>query len=476
MADGLLGYPEYKDSGVEWLGAIPAHWQLKRAKYVFRESDVRSIAGHEELLSVSHITGVTPRSQKNVTMFKAESYAGSKICEPSDLVINTMWAWMGALGVSQYSGIVSPSYGVYRATDKKSFLSDYLDRLLRTPLYIADYVRRSTGIRSSRLRLYPEQFLEIPLVQPTIDDQKAIVRFLDVADQRIQQYIRAKQKLVKLLNEQKQAIIQQAVTRGLDPTVPMKESGVEWLGVIPAYWDVTTLHLRYLAELGKMLDEKKISGGYLVPYLRNVDVRWGYVNTDDLPQMDIKPDEYDRFLLKPGDMLICEGGAGVGRTGFWEGHFPVCAYQKALHRVRVRDSVRDNPRYLFYLMYLITNLGVVVADGSVSKIPHLTNEKLRALRLPFPPKDEQDAIVAKLDSASERIDEAIGRIGEQIGRIREYRTRLISDVVTGKVDVRDAAFALPSEMDEGEAIDASADDLVEFSDEDAEIEEMTDAE
>ena len=166
MTGALKPYPAYKDSGLPWLGQIPAHWEEKRAKYFFREIDERSRKGDEELLSVSHLTGVTPRSQKNVTMFRAESYVGHKLCRPGDVVFNTMWAWMGALGVARAAGIVSPSYAVYRPASNAPHVPGFLDHLLRTKAYVAEYVCRSTGIRSSRLRLYPEKLVTRPVPQP----------------------------------------------------------------------------------------------------------------------------------------------------------------------------------------------------------------------------------------------------------------------------------------------------------------------
>ena len=162
----LAPYPEYKDAGVSWVGSIPAHWPEKRAKYYFKEIDDRSLTGDEEMLSVSHITGVTPRSQKNVTMFKAESNVGQKRCQPGDLIINTMWAWMSALGVSNHAGIVSPAYGVYRPRSNQDYDYYYLDSLLRIEGYRSEYICRSTGIRSSRLRLYPDKFLSMPMICP----------------------------------------------------------------------------------------------------------------------------------------------------------------------------------------------------------------------------------------------------------------------------------------------------------------------
>jgi type I restriction enzyme S subunit len=179
MIDRLYPRAEMRATVHEWLPQLPAGWEFHRAKYSFREADDRSEHGDEELLSVSHKTGVTPRSQKNVTMFMAETYEGHKVCRPGDIVVNTMWAWMAAIGVSRHVGIVSPAYGIYRPRAHSHFEPRYLDYLLRTEVYRAEYVRSSRGITTSRLRLYPPDFLNIPFVQPPLDEQRLIVTFLD---------------------------------------------------------------------------------------------------------------------------------------------------------------------------------------------------------------------------------------------------------------------------------------------------------
>lgn len=168
MIDGLRPYPQMKPIGLSWLPEHPATWEIRRAKYSFFEADDRSVQGDEELLSVSHKTRVTPRSQKNITMFMAESYEGHKVCRPGDIVVNTMWAWMAALGVPKHVGLVSPAYGIYRARATSQFESRYLDYLLRTEIYRAEYLRSSRSVTTSRLRLYPPDFLNIPFVQPPL--------------------------------------------------------------------------------------------------------------------------------------------------------------------------------------------------------------------------------------------------------------------------------------------------------------------
>ncbi len=213
---GLDPNVKLKPSGIEWLGEIPEHWEVKPAKWYYREVDERSSTGFEELLSVSHITGVTPRSEKNITMFMAESYVGHKLCREGDLVINTMWAWMAALGIARQTGIVSPSYAVYRPIQKDAFLPQFIDLLLRTKPYVAEYVCRSTGIRSSRLRLYPEKFLSIPIIHPPIAEQQAILDKIYDATSELKNAIHTYNQGISLLREYRTRLIADVVTGKLD--------------------------------------------------------------------------------------------------------------------------------------------------------------------------------------------------------------------------------------------------------------------
>ena len=209
-------YPAYKPSGIEWLKNVPQHWNLRPAKWYFREVDERSQTGSEELLSVSHITGVTPRKEKNVTMFKAESNVGYKLCKPGDLVINTMWAWMAALGVSGHTGIVSPSYAVYRPLTSSELSGDFGNLILRTTTYKNEYICRSTGIRPSRLRLYPEEFLRIRLLCPPQEEQEAIVNYICSESQKTKLVIASTESEIALLREYHTRLIADVVTGKLD--------------------------------------------------------------------------------------------------------------------------------------------------------------------------------------------------------------------------------------------------------------------
>jgi type I restriction enzyme, S subunit len=212
VTKGLKSNAPMRYSGVDWIGQIPEHWEIRRAKYLFREIDERSKTGYEELLSVSHITGVTPRSEKNVNMFLAEDYSGSKLCHKDDLVINIMWAWMGALGVSKQTGIVSPSYGVFRQLKTKIFNSWYLEHLLRSIEYIAQYNRISTGLHSSRLRLYADMFLNMEILLPPKDEQDQIEAIATDQTKEIDTAIKAIEREIEVIKELRSILISQAVT------------------------------------------------------------------------------------------------------------------------------------------------------------------------------------------------------------------------------------------------------------------------
>ncbi len=212
VTKGLNPDAPLKDSGVDWIGKIPAHWEVKPAKHLFFEVDERSKNGDEELLSVSHMTGVTPRSEKTVSMFLAEDYSGSKICRDGDLVFNIMWAWMGALGASPQVGIVSPSYAVFRQLKSQTFDPVYLEMLMQSLGYIEHYNKVSTGLHSSRLRFYSHMFLKMKIGYPSFEEQERIVQFLAKETGKIIKAISVLENQITKLNEYKTTLINAAVT------------------------------------------------------------------------------------------------------------------------------------------------------------------------------------------------------------------------------------------------------------------------
>ena len=256
-----------------------------------------------------------------------------------------------------------------------------------------------------------------------------------------------KRRLIERLQEYRTALITRTVTRGLppeaaraaglDPSPRLKPSGVEWLGDVPEHWEIKRLDSRYEIKLGKMLHEARITGAHLVPYLRNIDVQWDRINLDNLPLMDVRPSETDRYTVHVGDVLVCEGGEPGRAAIVPENISGRIAFQKALHRLR--PHVGEHARFLFYTLHFAAKRGAFLAGANPNTILHLTGEMLCRYRFPRPPFAEQRAIAAFLDRETEQIDALRGKAETAIDRLQEYRTALITAAVTGKIDVRDAA-------------------------------------
>jgi type I restriction enzyme S subunit len=214
LTKGLNKDAPRRDSGIPWLGDIPEHWDVERAKWLFTERDDRSDSGDEELLTVSHLTGVTSRAEKDVNMFMAESLEGYKRCQSGDLVINTLWAWMGAMGVARQPGIVSPAYNVYQPVAQLD--PEYVDFLVRTPRFVEEITRYSKGVWSSRLRLYPEGLYEAWLPVPPLDEQRAIMKHVQIETKKLDVLAATTKRTIALLQERRSALISAAVTGQLE--------------------------------------------------------------------------------------------------------------------------------------------------------------------------------------------------------------------------------------------------------------------
>lgn len=277
-------------------------------------------------------------------------------------------------------------------------------------------------------------------------DRPTTVGFSLVAIEVVIVQMAGRAKTTYKLEEQRQAVIHRAVTRGLDPDVQLKPSGVEWLGEVPGHWVVAPVKRHYSIQLGKMLQNRPTGlTDVEVPYLKAQNVQWFSVRTTNAPTMWASPHEVEQFGIRAGDLLVCEGGEG-GRCGLVKEVEPGYIIQNALHRVRPSGNCTND--YLHYVMVSIAKTGWFDAINNKATIAHFTAEKFGSLPIPVPPLPEQVAIVKYLDKATADVDAAIARARRHVELLREYRTRLIADVVTGKLDVREAAMVLSEKADE----------------------------
>lgn len=422
-----------KDSGIEWIKSIPGNWECKRGKQLFIETNERSIAGTEELLTVSHITGVTPRRQKNVNMFMSESLTGYKICHPGDIAANTMWLWQGAVGVSNYHGVISPSYNTYRQRTN-DYDSKYLDYLLRIQPLIDTYAAYSTGITLSRLRLYPESFLSIYFIVPPLTEQQHISSYLDVHCSEIDAMLSKTRSSIEEYKNLKQAVITQAVTKGVRGEREMKNSGNPWFGQIPADWKLSRVGLHFSVILGKMLCNAPLNDTYtLEPYYCAADVHFDGVADGERKKMWFSPVEKELYRVSVGDLLVVEGGAGAGGSAIVENQDSDTYIQNSIMIVRSKGNT-DN-RYLRYLLEFLVKQGYIDIVCNKATIPHFTKDKLSCVPFCLCPAGEQEEIADYLDAKCAEIDRLIAKKEQLVKELESYKKSLIYEVVTGKREV-----------------------------------------
>jgi type I restriction enzyme S subunit len=304
MTSDLRPYPEYKDSGDNWLGKVPAHWGTTGLGAISLRRSERN-RPDLPLLSVLREKGVVLRSslaEDENHNFIPDDLSNYRVALAGDLVVNKMKAWQGSVGIAPEDGIVSPAYFVF---DLSGITKQYAHRLLRCRLYADYFARASDGVRIGQWDLSIDQMKRIPIVLPPTEEQAAIVHYLDVIDRRIRRFVRNRRRLIEVLNEQKQAIINRAVTHGLDPNAPLKPSGIDWLGDVPEHWDVR--RLRNVAELRvSNVDKHTKEGEFPVRLCNYTDVYKNLVITADMPFMAATAtrDEIEAFRLHVGKTLL----------------------------------------------------------------------------------------------------------------------------------------------------------------------------
>ena len=467
MITDLKPYAEYKESGLPWLGQVPGHWEVIPNRALFDEVKDRNHPG-EEMLSVTITKGIVKQkallegsSKKDSSNRDRSAY---KLVQPRDIAYNKMRAWQGAIGASTLRGIISPAYVVMRLRNNDD-LPSYFHHLYRTPQFAKEAERWSYGITSDMWSLRPEHFKMIYSPEPPPNEQAAIVRFLDWANGRLERAIRAKRKVIALLNEQKQAIIHRAVTRGLDPSVPLKDSGVPWLGEIPAHWRLK--RFKFLARINSgQVDPRRAEYRDLVLIAPN-HIQSGSGKLLAQETANEQGADSGKYLVRTGQVIYSKIRPNLRKATI----APCDCLCSADMYPMEPTSGEISADHL--LLLLLSHPFTKFADDTSMRVamPKVNREALADCLIWYPDLDEQSAILEFIAHEATPVETAISRLEREITLLREYRTRLVADVVTGKLDVREVAAALPEEEPLAEVTD-----LPDLDDEMLENEDSNDSE
>lgn len=414
-------YSEYKDSGVQWLGEIPGHWKTVRVKALLSERVDKSDTGLEEPLSMSQKYGIIPTREMDVVPNMASTYIGAKRVFKQDLVFNKLKAHLGVFAISKYDGLVSPDYAVY-TPNERTYLP-FMEYVFHTPLYIGEFTRKATGVAIGLTRLYTNGLFAVPFLYPPLSEQHSIVSYLDDKCGKIDKMLGGKQKQIELLAEMKQRIIADAVTRGLNPEVKMKATNIPWLPEIPEHWE-----LRKMKYLFRERSEKNHPAE---PMLSATQTHGVILQSKYSGRVVVVNTGFEGLkLVKVGDFVIhlrsFQGGIELAHDqGIISSAYTVLS---------LNDSTQsDYFRYLFKSIPFIDLLKTCVTG--IREGQNINYAKLKQNRIPLPPLDEQRAIVSYITGKTAKIDTLTSKLQQEIESIKEYKQRLISDVVTGQIKV-----------------------------------------
>ncbi|MGO2672501.1 MAG: restriction endonuclease subunit S [Psychrobacter celer] len=431
-------YESYKDSGVDWLGEIPEEWNLLKVKNIFRlaVNYAEKNNGHE-LLSVYTEIGVKPRKELEERGNKASTTDGYLMVEKGDIVVNKLLAWMGAIGISNYDGVTSPAYDILKAYKPINGL--FYHYLFRNPRFVSELKRHSRGIMNMRLRLYFDKFGDVLVPFPPLEIQNETVKFIESRATQIDQAIALKQQQIAKLEEYKQIVIQNAVTKGLNPNAPMKNSGVDRIDKLPEHWEVKKFRFSFKFQRGLNITKDDLRDkGVLCLNYGEIHSKYGF---ELLPEHKLKyvDDKYTetnhKSLLNNGDFVFADTSediAGSGNFSYINGMMQVFA---GYHTLIAKPIIDFDSRFVAYLLDSRAFRGQVQQRVKGVKVYSITQSILKSTYIWLPPIDEQVKIVQELDLEMKLINETIQSYKTQINRLKEYKTILINQAVTGKIKI-----------------------------------------
>ncbi|EOG1585424.1 restriction endonuclease subunit S [Campylobacter upsaliensis] len=426
----------YKPSGIKWLGEIPQSWEIKPLQAIFNQrNEQNNNLEFQTILSLVKDVGVIPYEEKgNVGNKAKDDLQGYKIARVNDLVLNKMNAVIGSLGVSKYDGLVSPIYLVLYI-ENPNYLIAYYSYLFQTKS-IQKFLRKfAYGIMEIRESIDYLEFKKMFLPTPPLQEQKEIAEFLDSKCEKIQNYIEKKQKLITLLQEKKQALINEAVTKGLNPNIESKNSGIEYLGLIPHHWEAVKVKFTAYVK-GRIgfhgLNSNEFrydEGAYLVTGndFDNNEVIWDKCRRVSEERFYEDPNIH----LQNNDLLITKDGT-IGKTAIVNNCPKQATLNSGIFLVRTLKEMCF-VKYLFFIINSQYFKEFVNVKTSGSTIKHLYQSDFHDLKIPLPPLQEQKQIANFLDEKCEKINSAIEKTKKQIELIKEYKNTLINEAVCGRI-------------------------------------------
>jgi type I restriction enzyme S subunit len=471
MIEDLKPYSQYKNSGLPWLGHVPAHWEIARGRQLFEiRKRIAGTLGYPVL-------SVTQQGLRVKDVLKGEGqisqdYTKYQLVEPGELAMNAMDLITGGVGIAVHEGVTSPDYRVLAIRNKEQHNSRFYLLLFRM-LYanLAFYSCGQGSAQLGRWRLPRKRFNDFFFPTPPGSEQASIARFLAWATNRLDRAIGAKRRIITLLQEQKQTIIHRAVTRGLDPSVPLKDSGIPWLGEIPEHWEVLALK----RVLSRLVDcEHKTApfvqqSNYRVvrtSAVRNGLLRWSGTYCTSAKAYT---EWTQRAVPEAGDVIFTRE-APAGEACIIPEDARVCLGQRTV-LMKPQRGIYDS-QFLVHMIYAGPPRQLIELTCQGSTVSHFNMDDIGWMKILAPPLSEQIEIIAKVTELTEAPSLVIDKTEREITLLREYRTRLIADVVTGKLDVREAAAGLPEPQNVKGAQLEPEEEEPEFEDEDVETESM----
>lgn len=470
-------YTKYKPSGIAWLGDIPEHWEVESFKNILTERNEKNDPIiSTEILSLSIDKGVTLYAEKttNLDRFK-DDYTQYKLAHKDDLVFNSMNMIVGAVGVSAYFGCVSPVYYTYHSSLNYTKFYEYLFRCKTVQGVLYSLGRGLMAIdrgdgkyNTLRLKVARNDLRSMRLPFMSLSEQTAIANFLDYKTAKIDRFIRKKKQLIKLLNEQKAAIINQAITKGIDTNPKTKPSGIEWFGDIPQHWEV-----RKLKYLGKCQNGISASAEYFgsgFPFISYGDV---YKNFQ-LPLTgsglaNSSEEDRNNYSIQKGDVFFTRTSETVQEIGFASTCLRTInngTFSGFIIRFRPYANILFEGFSMYYFRSSLHRRFFVREMNLVTRAS-LSQELLKRMPVLLPPLDEQVLISNYIENETAIVDKTIATIEKEIALVQEYRTALITEAITGKIDVRD--YEIPASL-EDESYEELEDELSLVEEEEIEVE------